>query len=350
MFYFCTSVKIMKKPVTILTGFLGSGKTTFLNAILAEKKETKFAIIENEFGKEGIDGELVLKAEDDIVELNNGCLCCTLNDNLYDILNQLVDRKEKFDELIIETTGIADPAGVALPFISDSNKVFQLKRVVCLVDAELIEEQLKETEEAIRQISFSDIIILNKTSSISPAYLQELTDLMLKLNPFAEIVTEKDKSFPIEAIFSMDRNSKALEKNKETHGKCSGNHAVEDTSVIHSEKHDHHHHFAHGDITSLSFRFEKPFDFQIIHHKLMAFLLFQSNGVYRFKGVFYIADHPNKVILQSVGKSLSISGGKEWGENEEKVSRIVFIGRNLKPQGFEKLLNGCFAKTDNPVI
>ncbi|MEL6355988.1 MAG: GTP-binding protein, partial [Bacteroidota bacterium] len=144
----------MNKPVTILTGFLGAGKTTFLNHLLQENEGIRYAIIENEFGKQGIDNELVLRPDETIVELNNGCLCCTLNDNLYDILNELHERRDEFDEIIIEATGVADPTGLAQPFIIHPlvKKHFPLTAIICLVDAELVEDQLKETEEAINQI------------------------------------------------------------------------------------------------------------------------------------------------------------------------------------------------------
>jgi len=147
-------------PVTIITGFLGAGKTTFLNHLLQENTDSRYAIIENEFGAQGIDNELVLRPDETIVELNNGCLCCTLNENLYDILNELFDRRSEFDEINIEATGVADPTGLAEPFIAHPliKKHFPLKAIICLVDAEQVEDQLKETEEAINQITFSDIL------------------------------------------------------------------------------------------------------------------------------------------------------------------------------------------------
>jgi len=143
------------RPVTILTGFLGSGKTTFLNHLLEQNPSKRYAIIENEYGQESIDSELILRAEDGIMELNNGCLCCTLNENLYEILNTLYQRREEYDELIIEATGVADPRGLADPFLNNYSikKQFPLNRIICLVDAEQVEDQLRTTEEAIHQIT-----------------------------------------------------------------------------------------------------------------------------------------------------------------------------------------------------
>ena len=158
-------MRISPKPVTIITGFLGAGKTTYLNHLLKERSETRFAIIENEFGEKGIDGELVVRPDETIVEMNNGCLCCTLNDNLYDILNELHDRRDDFDEIVIEATGIADPTGLAAPFITHPliKEHFPLRGVLCLVDAELIEDQLQDTEEAKNQVAYSDVLLVNKT-------------------------------------------------------------------------------------------------------------------------------------------------------------------------------------------
>jgi len=178
------------KPSTILTGFLGAGKTTYLNYLLQSKPDIRYAIIENEYGEQSIDSELILRAEDDIIELNNGCLCCTLNDNLYDILNKLFERREEYDEILIEATGVADPRGLADPFITypTIKKQFPLTRIICLIDAELIEDQLKNTKEAISQITFSDVLLINKIDLVSEGYLGELTERLQKLNPLAKIV------------------------------------------------------------------------------------------------------------------------------------------------------------------
>lgn len=181
----------MAKDVTLLTGFWGAGKTTLLNALMAARPTTRFAMIENEFGKESIDGSLVLRPDVEVIELSDGCLCCSLNDGLLNVLEELDDRQDTFDELIIETTGIADPAGVAVPFLMLSivQREFSLKRVICLVDAELIEDQLRDTKEAIQQISFSEVILINKTDRVSPAYLIILQKTLQGLNPFARILT-----------------------------------------------------------------------------------------------------------------------------------------------------------------
>jgi G3E family GTPase len=319
----------MAKFVTIITGFLGAGKTSFLNEVIAEKSNIKFAIIENEFGAESIDNELIIKPDDSIIEMNNGCLCCTLNDNLYDILNELKQREKDFDQLIIETTGIADPAGVAGPLFNyaDIKKEFPVARVVCLVDVALIADQLKDTEEAIKQIVFSDIIVLNKTQSVTPTYLLEIKDLMLKLNPFAKIFIENEKQFQVLEIFETTRDEDFKTNNKVTNVEL---------------QHSHHHHH-HGDITSLSFVFDEPFNEKELQMRLFAYLLFEAKDLYRIKGIIQGKALNHRLILQSVGQSLSITGGRNWDENEPKQSRIVFIGKKLEESFFRNLLGECLA-------
>jgi G3E family GTPase len=319
------------KKVTILTGFLGAGKTTFLNAILAQRKDIRYAIIENEFGEEGIDNELVINPNDDLIEMNNGCLCCTLNDNLYDILTALHERRDEFDELIIESTGIADPIGIAEPFLTHPALLrhFPLQRVICLVDASQIEHQLLETEEAIKQIAFSEVILLNKCDTVSSEYLAELKEKLQKITPFATIFEGNKDHYKVAEIFSVERNA-VLEDT-----------FSENEVALPQKKHTHHHHHKHGEITSLSFRFTEIFDIQKLRVRLYQFLFLQSQGLYRMKGVFFAENSPNKIIFQSVGSKLSVEEGREWREGEEKVSKIVFIGKNLGKDGYEKMLKQC---------
>lgn len=313
----------MSKPVTILTGFLGAGKTTFLNQAISERPEIRYAIVENEFGKEGIDGELIIKPDNEIFELNNGCLCCSLNDGIYDILNELSLKTDQFDELIIETTGIADPAAVASPFFSHSEikKDFPVKRVICLVDTELIEDQLIETDEAIKQIAFSDIVLLNKTSNVNPEYLKKIEEKLLGINPFLKVFTEKDMIFPVKEIFNTER----------------------DLDIEFKMKPGRRLAFNHGKIVSHTFYFDQPFNDKELQMRLFGYLVFEAKGLYRIKGIIHGKDVNHKLILQSVGQSLSISGGKPWADDDERQSKIVFIGKELNREFFEELLKGCLA-------
>ncbi len=335
----------MPKDVTILTGFLGAGKTTLLNALMNTRPHTRFALIENEFGKEGIDGDMVIRPDVDIVELSNGCLCCSLNDDLLTVLEELNDRSDRFDELIIETTGIADPANVALPFLMlpAVQRDFSLKRVVCLVDAELVEDQLRDTEEAIAQISFSDLIVINKTDRVSTVYLAKLVEMLQGMNPMAQILTGHKEDYPIEAIMAFTRTAIAPDKP----GRFTPSRPVAKVPVVKprsSASGSHHHHHKHSDIISLSFRFTESMDLTSLYHRLMTLLLFQGQDIYRVKGIIYDQTRKERWIIQSVGKNITLLEGTPWQEGEEQLSRVVIIGKLLKPEDFEKMLRQCLSK------
>ena len=311
------------KPVTLLTGFLGAGKTTLLNEYLAYRQDVRFAIIENEIGEQGIDGELIIQTEDTFVEMNNGCICCTLNDNFSEILKSLIERSEKWDELIIEATGIADPAGIALPFMTDPAiaEHFKLERIVCLVDSSIIEDQLEDTEEALKQIAFSDILLLNKADQVQPGYLNSLQQMLTEINPMAHIMTGHKNHYLLDQVSAFVREQAEEEL----------------PSHHHHDEHGHH----HSNINALSFTFTEPFDVHVLAQRLNIFLLLQHKEVYRAKGIFYDPEEQQKVIVQSVGGSLLFSSGAAWKEEEEKTSRVVFIGKKIAPKGYEKVLRQC---------
>ncbi|HEY0245796.1 MAG TPA: GTP-binding protein [Mucilaginibacter sp.] len=318
------------RQVTIITGFLGAGKTTFLNALIAYQKDRKLAVIENEFGEAGIDGELIVGADDSIYELSNGCLCCSLSDDFYSLLEMLWSRKNEFDEVVIETTGIADPAAIASPFLTipSIGNYYQLQRVICLVDARHIEGQLQVTEEARKQISFSDIILITKTDLIEPEQLGNLKSLLKKINPLAEVLSGKKDNYPFQEIFGFERNMlPPITKRK-----------FYLTSA--AQKHDAH---RHHDLVSLSFNFSEPFNLRVLEHRLMVFLNFQAKDIYRVKGIIYADEQDKRIIVQSVATDTAISTGNKWKKNEVRNSRIVFIGKDLKPEGFEKMLRNCFS-------
>jgi G3E family GTPase len=317
------------KPVTILTGFLGAGKTTFLNALIAYKKGYKLAVIENEFGQEGIDGELVIGTDDNLFELSNRCLCCSLNEDFYSLLEVLWNGREEFDELVIETTGIANPASVAAPFLTNASVpyYYKLKRVICLVDARNIEQQLRETEEARNQISFSDVLLITKTDTIESDKLADLEKLLRAINPFAVVLSGNRDHYPFDEIYNAQRKAVIqvnLPKNANR------------TFALQHQRHQHQ------DITSLSFNFTEAFDLQLLSHRLTVFLNFQAKDVYRMKGIFNVRDQSQRIIIQSVINDLAVATGEEWANETEKNSRIVFIGKNLEPAGFEKMMRQCF--------
>lgn len=322
-------------PVTILTGFLGAGKTTFLNALIQFNKErgrTSF-VIENEFGAEGIDSELVVGVGNGIFEFNNGCLCCDLNQDLFDLLSELWKMRDQFDELIIETTGIADPATVAIPFLTNPSlgEHYRLARVIGLVDGKFIESELAETKEARKQIVFSDILLINKTEDLAAGREGHIRALLQNINPFARVLAgNKTSGYPLEEITRFFRD---VDPAPATDAGSSGQH--------------HHHH--HHDITSLSFRFAEPFDVEALEYRLLVFLMLQAKNIYRVKGILYGYGREKKIIVQSVAHLLAVSEGEEWKSSQVRESRIVFIGKDLQPKGFEKLLRDCMYRENKRV-
>ncbi|MEL6865816.1 MAG: GTP-binding protein [Bacteroidota bacterium] len=193
------------KKVTLITGFLGSGKTTFLNHLIRERSSERMLVIENEVGKCNVDGALVEPGIEEVVELTAGCLCCSLSGELLDALEVASAKQDKYDRLVIETTGVADPSSIVQVFLADRmvERFFQLEQVICVVDAGLVEDWLEETEEALRQIVMADVILLNKADTVSEAYLPELTARMQAINPHALILSGDNGRFPISQI--LDR-------------------------------------------------------------------------------------------------------------------------------------------------
>lgn len=330
------------KPVTILTGFLGAGKTTLLNEIIASRKDTRFAIVENEIGEEGIDGDLVVQSDENIIEMNNGCLCCTLNESLLDILTEFHKREAEWDEMVIEATGIADPSGIAFPFLKVPaiRRDYHLQRTVCLVDAELVEDRLRDTEEAAQQIAFSDILLINKTDQAKPEDVERIRKVLKGINPIAEVLVGHKGNYPLDEIFSytqLERDSSiTVDDEKPTFSYHPGDTTFGKGAHLHPG-HGHHQH-KHSLIDSYSFRFDEPFELEKLGYRLNVFLIFQSKGVYRIKGIVNDPERPYKIIIQSVGKNLSALPGEPWKEGEKRVSRFVVIGRDLKALGLEKML------------
>lgn len=315
-----------KYPVTLLTGFLGAGKTTFLNALIARKPNTRFAIIENEVGETGIDGSLIIGADDNLMALNNGCICCSLNDNLLTILQNLHERSQEWDELLIEATGVADPAGVAAPFFNHPaiQKYFELRQVIGLVDGVAIHSQLAADDTAARQIAFSDTLLINKTDRLSEASKQACHSMLQQSNPIANIHEGHQGNYPMEEILEQDGQ-------------------VFQASALAPEGSGEHGH-AHHEIQALTFRFTQLFDIDLLHNALKAFLHFQAKDVYRIKGV--VADHqrPHRQWIQTVMDTVAVEEGEPWKANEAPRSEIVVIGKNLKRKGYERMLRKGLAR------
>jgi G3E family GTPase len=331
-------------PVTILSGFLGSGKTTLLNKLIKDHPEKKFAIIENEFGEIPIDNELVIGADDGIFEMSNGCVCCSLNDELINILIKLIKRPQKINHLIVETTGVADPAPVIMNFISDSNikSLFRLDAVITLADAQFIEQQI-ENESVVRmQLTMADLILINKTDRVD-SYLKETAfNIISRMNTEAQIkectygtVSDLD----LLNIQAYDQDRKLVKSDKVTESKFDKIRSLkplEDIGVSSSSSVLHHSRPAHQNISSHSFVFEEPLD--ILRFDIWLRLILNHNNMtlYRVKGILNFKALNEKLVLQAVYKQYVTESGGLWDE-QERTSKLVFIGKNLDK---DLLLNG----------
>lgn len=326
---------IKSVPVTILTGFLGAGKTTLLNYLIKEQKETKFAIIENEFGAINIDTELVIKTDENIFELSNGCICCSLNGDLFELLNKLVVGKYEYDHLIIETTGVADPSAVAATFLSDYNiqTAFKLDGVVCLVDVHHVLDLLGEEEVASKQIAFADHIIFNKCADVNQNTLNQVQEIVKNINPFAsQSFTDYGKVAVNEIL-----NLKAYDKEKVQFRLGYPTKGNQRSVVIQAQS-------QHQNIVSQSFIFKETFDLITLRHYLTVMLFVQGGSFYRIKGILNIEGLNRKIIVQSVKGAPIFSDGDDWQADEERSTRIVFIGKNLKREIMEKGMKQCLFK------
>ena len=323
-------------PVTIITGFLGAGKTTFLNHLIEQHPDTKFAIIENEFGDINIDQELVIGADEGIFEMSNGCICCTLNEELIDTLAKLIHSGKPFDHLVIETTGMAEPDGVAAAFVSSEEiqAYFQLNATVCMVDAAHFADTLEDREEALKQLTFADLVVLNKKSAVQASYLEELRQQIQGLNPFAQIL-ETDYGKVNDTILALQAY-----RPKRTEDSII---ALDDHSH-HDHSHSHHHHHHLGDVKAHSFTFTEPFDFLKFMQWSKVLLMFQRKNIYRIKGIINFAMHDQKMIFQSVQAASSFQKGSLWEEDQPRVSRLVIIGKGLQRDRLEKSIRTCLER------
>ncbi len=321
-------------PVTILTGFLGAGKTTLLNHIIKENPDKKFAIIENEFGAINVDSALVINTDENIFELSNGCICCSVNGELSELLNKLVTGPYEFDHLIIETTGIADPSAVASVFMTDYNiqTVFKLDGVVTLVDCKNVLDVLGIEDEASQQIAFADYIIFNKSAEVDNALKTTIQEKIQQLNPLADSVFTNYGDVSSDKLLALKAYDKSTVQFKlgVSFGK---------EKLVHIKPES-----KHQDIVSQSFIFKESFDLLTLRHYLNVILMIQGASFYRIKGFIYIEGLNRPLIVQSVKGAPVFTDGEAWVEGQEKESRLVFIGKNLKREILEKGLKQCFFK------
>jgi G3E family GTPase len=320
-------------PVTILTGFLGSGKTTLLNRILNEQHGHRIAVIENEFGEAGVDNEILVQGgEDQIIEMNNGCVCCTVRGDLMRILGDLKDRRDAgaigFDRVIIETTGMADPGPVAQTFFLDEaiGNYYLLDSVITLVDAMHGGRQLDDFREAQEQVGFADRILLSKTDLVSEDDAERLRRRLAHINPRAPIRQVHFGQMPISEI--LDIRGFNLTAVLEI-----------DPGFLDEYEHEHA-----QEVSSFVFRSERPFDGVRLEEFLSGLIQAYGKDMLRYKGVVYLKDNVHRVVFQGVHMLMGGDLGKAWGKEERRQSTLVFIGRNLPEDVFIKGLEQCLVQ------
>jgi G3E family GTPase len=346
----------VRTPVTVLTGYLGAGKTTLLNRILTEDHGKRYAVIVNEFGEIGIDNDLVVGADEEVFEMNNGCVCCTVRGDLIRVVQGLVKRQTRagkgFDAIIIETTGLADPGPVAQTFFVDDDVKARtrLDSVTTVVDAKHILLRLSDSREAREQIAFADQIVLNKTDLVSQADLARVEARLRRLNPLAPIHRAERSNVPLDAILGRGGFdlSRMLELEPEFLNPVHG-----ETGHVHDEhcEHDHHGHDHGGhdhdhqmdDIRGVSLRLDRPVDSNQISAWLSDLLARQGPDILRAKGILDVKDEDRRLVFQAVHMILEGELQRPWGEGEERYSRMVFIGRNLDEAELKAGFEACAA-------
>jgi G3E family GTPase len=343
-----------KVPVTVLTGYLGAGKTTLLNRILAEPHGHRYAVIVNEFGEIGIDNDLVVGADEEVFEMNNGCICCTVRGDLVRIIDGLMRRKGKFDAIIVETTGLADPAPVAQTFFVDDNvgRKTKLDAVVTVADAKWLSERLKDAPEAKNQIAFADVILINKTDLVEPEALSELEARIRGINPYAKVHKTERCRIPLAEV--LGRNAFDLDRILDVEpefldGDHHHHHHAHDHGHGDGNDHDHAHH--HGELKhyhdeemqSVSIKSGKPLDPDKFFPWVQTLVQEEGPNILRCKGILAFKEDPDRFVFQGVHMILDGDHQRPWKDGEERMSRAVFIGRNLPEEKIRKGFEGCLA-------
>ncbi|MEI6347005.1 MAG: GTP-binding protein [Bacteroidota bacterium] len=316
-------------PVTVITGFLGAGKTTLLNQLIENHPKKKFAIIENEFGKIGIDSDLIIGINENIFELNNGCICCSLNSDFYQVIDKLLNSKFVFNHLLVETTGIADPLSIINAFLDGGGiqDNFKIDSVVCVVDAINIQNLIHDYSEIRKQLSVADLIIINKIDAADKTFVDKLTREISEISTLASI---KHTSFcDISKIQVLDTDSYAAPQIE-----------MSTLKYVHhnqpQKKLNHNH-----EISTVAFQFDDVFDFSKFSLWIQNFIFFNSNKILRIKGILAFQDYPERFIFHTVVDSFLLDPGKNW-DQEKPFSKIIFIGKHLDKdelhEGLEQLL------------
>jgi len=318
-------------PVTILTGFLGAGKTTLLNRILKEDHGHRIAVIENEFGEVGVDNDILERSDEQIVEMNNGCICCTVRGDLIRILGELKGRREdgslKFDRVVIETTGMADPGPVAQTFFTDEEigGYYLLDSILTLVDAKHAGPTLDEFREAQEQVGFADRILMSKTDLVSEDEVKQLSERIRRMNPRAPIKPVHFGNAPIEEV--LDLRGFNLNAVLEV-----------DPEFLVERHHEHH-----DAVASFVFQSDKAFDGDKLEQFLSGIIQVYGPDLLRYKGVLWMKGNPRRVVFQGVHMMMGGDLGKPWAKGEQKRSLMVFIGKDLPKDLILGGLEQCIA-------
>ena len=329
-----------KIPVTVLTGYLGAGKTTLLNRILSENHGKKYAVIVNEFGEIGIDNDLIVGADEEVFEMNNGCVCCTVRGDLVRIIDGLMKRKGKFDAIILETTGLADPAPVAQTFFVDEDvrEKTALDAVVTVADAKWLSDRLKDAPEAKNQIAFADVIVLNKTDLVTKPELAEVEARIRAINPYATLHRTERAQVKLSDV--LERGAFDLDRILEIEPEF-----LEDGGHDHHHDHGHSHggmkHYHDEDMQSLSLRTDKPIDPTKFMPWLQELVAKDGEKILRSKGILSFKGDDDRYVFQGVHMMLEGDHQRKWKKDEARESRLVFIGRELP----EQAIRDGFAKT-----
>jgi G3E family GTPase len=333
--------------VTVLTGYLGAGKTTLLNRILSEPHGKRYAVIVNEFGEIGIDNELIIGADEEVFEMNNGCICCTVRGDLIRIIEGLMKRKGRFDAIIVETTGLADPAPVAQTFFVDDDlqKAARLDAVVTVVDAKWLAARLRDAPEAKNQIAFADVIVLNKTDLVTPAQLREVEARIRAINPYARL--HRTQKCAVDIANVLERRAFDLDRILQIEPDFL---VVDDHDHDHDHEHEHSHSDEHGlrhyhdeEMQSISALVEGDLD----PNKFMPWInqITQTRGpnILRCKGIVALKDDPKRFVFQGVHMMLDGEPQRDWKPGEKRESKVVFIGRDLDEAEIRKGFLACAA-------
>ncbi|MEM8779173.1 MAG: GTP-binding protein [Cyanobacteria bacterium P01_G01_bin.49] len=331
-------------PVTIITGFLGSGKTTLLNHILTNQEGVKTAVLVNEFGEIGIDNELIVATEDNMVELNNGCVCCTINEDLIQAVYKVLERPDKVDYLVVETTGLADPLPVALTFLgTELRDMTRLDSIVTMVDCANFSLDLFNSEAANSQIAYGDIIVLNKTDLVDEGDVDALEIRIRDIKESARILrTQKSQvSLPLVlsvGLFESDKYFETEDEKHDHHEHHHHDHEHDHNHEHHHHDHDHHsHHLENDGFTSISFQSDKPFSIR----KFQYFLDNQlPENIFRAKGILWFNESPKRHIFHLSGKRFTIEDD-EWKGTPK--NQLVLIGQNLDEAKLYEQIETCLS-------